>query len=636
MAGQAMAGRVGRIAALCLVVAASARGSDLDGLRSVADASFERRDGAWTTAGSARVVGRAYRGRHALELGPGATAVQALAPAAGETVAFGAWLRVEDAGAVGAVELVLHAVAAGGTRTLVGRASLDAHEPRRWHFVETPAGSASGALVVGVVNGANARVLVDDVQVGAPRAVTGNPPKLVTLNFLGRYRSPLFAGSTTAHTDPRQIWRNWCWIEPPACDPNETGFFHNPDCATSATCFRANGRRDVASSVEAGLDELPMFGAYDSRDPDLLRTQLDLAEAIGFDSVVYLHQGHALAEQDAGAGFEPLNEQCFEALLDAAEAPGRTLKVAVMYEPKVHLLGWVAGQPTKAQKLDGLEEDLVHLVETYASRPAFLRHEGRPVLYVFRNDVCNPAGLQCLTDADWQALAAAVLARTGEQPFFVADVPPAGPSPFGGLSRWQLVALELMKYRTFAAVQAGVPSRPAPALASLTAHASAINAVATTWRDQAPEQRIAVALAWPGFDDSGVGGWASGNFPGEDGHPLCVRVADDQGGAFYGETVQAAVASGADWLQVATWNDWNEGTQIEPRWNASYVGDVLAGKVPKRPAFNDAFARAIETQQAIAAFKGVPYKKGKQVQLHRAAVKYLRKAAQDPGVAQYD
>lgn len=666
MRGHSVIGGAAWLGALCLLATgAAASATDFDGLYPLANAGFERRDSdAWVTTGAVARASGAYRGRRSLELaGPGpAVAMQrislgAAGPLPGQAVALGAWVRLSpgdaeeatgSAGDVDRLELLLHAVAPDGTRVTLARVvrELGQLSPGRWVYLEAGADGAARvpaaceALVLSVGKSGGASVQVDCVQAGRPAAVTGNPPRLATLNFLGRYRSPLFAGSTTPLTDPRQIWRNWCWIEPPACAPSETSFFHNPDCATSATCLRANGRRDAAVSVEEGPDELPLFGAYDSRDPELLRAQLDLAEAIGFDSVLYLHQGHALALQSVAQGLEPLNEQCFEALLDEAERPGRTLKVAVMIEPKVHLLGWVAGQPTKADKLAGIEDDLVHLLATYAGRTGYLRHDGRPVVYIFRNDICDPTGTQCLNEADWQALALAAFARTGEQPFLVADVPPpaggAGPSPFGGLSRWQLVALAFMKYRTFAAVQAGLPSHPAPVLASVAAHADQVNAVAVSWRDQVPAGRIAVALAWPGFDDSGVGGWASGNFSGEDGQPLCIRVADGFGGGFYGATVSSAVASSADWLQVATWNDWNEGTQIEPRWRASYVQDVLAGKLPKRPVFRDVFARAIETQQALAAFKGTTYKPGKQVRLHRVAVRYLRRAATDPTVAQYD
>jgi hypothetical protein len=495
-----------------------------------------------------------------------------------------------------------------------------------------PAGAsaAGGALRLA----ADGPVAIDGIQLGERAALTGVPPRHAACNFVGWYRSPLLAGTGPVAVSS-EIWRNWHWTLPPACAPGVSSLAHDPECSTSSACFRASGRRDGAVGTFDGEDELPLWGAYDSRDPDLLTAQVALAEAIGFDSFVFLHHGDTLAQQLVAQGREPLNAEAFEALLAVCDAPGRSLKVAVMYEPKVHFNGWVTGEPTKAAKLAGIEADLVQLVETHGARKSVLRHGGDLVVYVFRNDVCDPGGAQCLSDADWLALSAAVEAVTGERLFLVADVPPGPASPFRGLSRWQLVELGLLRFQSFQAVLAGTPSWPAPDVAALAAHADAVNAEATGWAAAAPG-RLAVAMAWPGFDDSGVAGWGATHFPGLDGQPICVRVADDFGGQFFTTTLDSALASGAAWLQVATWNDWNERTGIEPRWQGAYAQAVLAGKLPKRPDFEQAFARAIEAQQAVAAFKGLPWSAGKLTRLHRPAAKYLRRAATDPGVVEYD
>jgi hypothetical protein len=65
---------------------------------------------------------------------------------------------------------------------------------------------------------------------------------------------------------------------------------------------------------------------------------------------------------------------------------------------------------------------------------------------------------------------------------------------------------------------------------------------------------IYIAAAFPRFDDiyaqAGVGrSW---------GH------IDDQNGQTYVETLTNALQSGAPIVQLVTWNDWGEGTQIEP------------------------------------------------------------------------
>ena len=134
-----------------------------------------------------------------------------------------------------------------------------------------------------------------------------------------------------------------------------------------------------------------------------------------------------------------------------------------------------------------------------------------------------------------------------------------------------------------------------------------------------------------------MGGWASGNFPGSDGQPLCVRIASDLDGAFFTTTLASALDSGADWIQLATWNDWNELTQIEPVWRRDYVGAVLNGGLVTEPMVQRVFARAIEARAAIAHHKGLQI--GNDLvpgALHAAAAGYLRDARLDPTVVEYD
>jgi hypothetical protein len=79
-------------------------------------------------------------------------------------------------------------------------------------------------------------------------------------------------------------------------------------------------------------------------------------------------------------------------------------------------------------------------------------------------------------------------------------------------------------------------------------------------RTQYHDLALTVGSVWAGFDDSRVWGW--GDTP---------RVIDDQGGDVYAQTWELALNAQAQrtpgtpaWVQIVSWNDWNEGTQIEP------------------------------------------------------------------------
>jgi hypothetical protein len=516
----------------------------------------------------------------------------------------------------------------------------------RWTFLQTVRSASPQIpfdrthLLVEVEKNLRGTVRVDFVQVGERFAVDGNPRRHVACNYAGWYRSPLFPGATGNPTAPAAIWRNWFWTSPPACDSSSSQFAHNPDCATSPQCYRPNLRRNGAASPEVTIDDLPVAGAYDSRDPDLLRYHAQLARAIGIDSFLFDHNGHKLATQNAMQGIEPLNEQTYAALLDAAEASGEDLKVAVMYEPKVHFNGWVTGEPTLADKKLGIEADLAQLLLTAYDRTCTLKRDGRMVVCVFRNDVCNAAGTQCLQDSDWEEMKLHVEQATGLGLCLVADDSPIladGTSPFSGMSRWNLVTLGILKYQTYGQVAAHQPASPPPTPVDLQTHALSIAAANDAWSELDDSERFGMALAWPGFDDSGVAGWSSANLLGGDGQPLCVRVASDLGGAFYATTWNVALGTRASWIQIATFNDWNEGTQIEPRWNATYEQSALNSIVPPPWILGQVFERAYQTQSAIAAFKGLALGTDLDpARIESLTAAYLRAAAYVPGVTQYD
>lgn len=523
----------------------------------------------------------------------------------------------------------------GSWDTLSSRRWLPTFDDRGfWQYLETEVVAAQGSEHVGLrvelVSELPGRVDIDFVQLGERHALDGNPKRRVGANYVGRYASPRFPGADPTPVDAQDRWRNWRWTLPSACDATYAGFQHDPDCTTSASCMRANGRRDLAISTLSGEETLPLIGAYDSRDPDVVRYHVELAEAAGIDHFVYDWQGHLLAQQSVAQGRDALNEEAFEVLMDIAEEDGRDFKVAVMYEPKVHFLGWVTGEPTFAEKLGGIADDLVWLVGAQRERRAALRRDGRLMVFLFRDEICTPDGSQCLDEAAWRAIAEEVQARTGEELFLVADLVPGADSPMQGVARWQLVDRSFLRFRTYQDAEQGTPTSPAPVLSSVEQHARAVHAAPAAWVAEDDTQRLAISIVWPGFDDSGVGGWGVSNLVGRDGGPLCVRVAEDFEGAFYPTVVASALDAGGDWLQIATWNDWNEDTRLEPAWLEGYFGGT-----PRTPGAirSHVYGRLLETQAWIADFKDLELVPRDLVEVTND---YLRRAALNPSVVEYD
>lgn len=559
-------------------------------------------------------------------------------------LACGAWLKLEDPDSVSGrppvVELRLLGRRAGSDRERLLAVALwqpTARQARRWNYVETeslaPLDGSMSELRIEFRKRVAGRVAVDLVQLGGAHEISGTPQRMVGANYVGRYRSPRFPGTYTSPTSAQERWRNWCWITPPACNNSFTGFYHNPDCGNSESCLRTNGRRDLAISEQSLDGSLPLIGSYDSRDRHVLRYHMELAESAGIDHFIFDHKGHKLAAQLAEMGREPINRESFDAMLDVADEAERRIKIAVMYEPKVHFLGWVTGEPTKGDKVAGIANDLLQLALQLSDRRSALRFEDRLVVFLFRNKICNPAATQCLDENDWIWIHQFVLNLSGEDLFLVGDTAPALGSAIDGLSRWQLVNRDYLLYRSYADVQSGTPTQPAPSMGRLQAHAGGIAESVRQWQLKDPAQRVAIQTVWPGFDDSGVGGWGVNNLNGEDGSPLCVRIADDFEGRFYSTTVDAALASGVDWIQIATFNDWNESTQIEPNWHQDLTAPLLLGGQLSAASRERLFGRMLETRQWITAFKGV---EAQGRSFRNIALEYLGRAHLDPAIPSYD
>lgn len=560
--------------------------------------------------------------------------------ASGQRAEAGLWVRAGADAALGErpvrgqhVEVKLLAGAGGRWQELgVARWSPAASDRGAWRYVEVsakrPLQLTHELLRLEVEKTFSGSLSVDSASLGARGAVHGHPPRLVGCNYVGRYASVAWeeAGPGT----PGLQWRNWRWTTGTPCDPGWEGLNHDPDCDVSLDCRRSNGRRDAAVSELSGASKLPLAGTYDSRDPAIVRYHVRSAMAVGVDHFIFDHLGHTLAEQTRASGMQALNEDSFEVLLDEVDAMDGGFRVAIMYEPKIHFQGWITSEETLAERRAGVTRDLIHYASTYGRRRGVLRHDGRLVVYVFRNSL--EWGGEGMSPAAWRSALEKVERSTGERLFLIADNQPGEDSVFGGLSRWSLVSRDYLRFRTFGDLRHMTPSWPEPSVGLLEAHARGVASSVRAWAWSEGEGRVAATVVWPGFDDSGVAGWGGMNLTGEDGLPLCVRVADELEGAFFATTQAAALDCRPDWIQIATWNDWNELTQIEPAWHPQLEEELRAGALSPE-VLQHCFGRALEAQAMAAEFLGLELSEG---ELLDAAHAYLLEVAEDPATPSYD
>jgi hypothetical protein len=158
-----------------------------------------------------------------------------------------------------------------------------------------------------------------------------------------------------------------------------------------------------------------------------------------------------------------------------------------------------------------------------------------------------------------------------------------------------------LRFQSYANFLAGIEQ--AVGVAEVEDFARAVDREATDWAALDPA-RFSVAMAWPGFDDSGVAGWGSPNGLGSDGLPLAVRVNVSDGwgltgGGFLAATGRAVEHSESDWLHLATWNDWNESTALEASYSRAYADAVRLGVPAPAAAEKDAFSRLRRTRAVV-------------------------------------
>ena len=203
-------------------------------------------------------------------------------------------------------------------------------------------------------------------------------------------------------------------------------------------------------------------------------------------------------------------------LLDTAQKHG--LKVTVYYE---------AVKPRSAPVPSGAVKDVLYLLGRYAKHPAWLTVNGKPVIFVYGRAV-NEIKL-----AGWQSVIAEVNQKYPGGALFIGDqLSPKAAQVFDGIHTYNVTG------RT-----KGMSSEELRAWA----------------RQQYPQavktagDKISCVTVIPGYDDSRLAE-----------RPAPRPITDRQGGQTYRTLWEEAIAARPNWILITSWNEWHEGSEIEP------------------------------------------------------------------------
>ncbi len=261
-------------------------------------------------------------------------------------------------------------------------------------------------------------------------------------------------------------------------------------------------------------DRLPDLPAqtYVSTDPATIERHVRQAQAAGVDGFVQSWYG-------PGGGNQ--TESNLSALLNVAAA--HNFRVAVDFE---------AGSPYFSGPADRVAA-LQHLLTIHAQQPAYLRIDGRPVVFFWASWLLS-------VDA-WAQIRQQI--DPNHDSLWIAE----------GTSVDYLAVFDGLHLYTVA--------WSADPVGTLTHWGNQVRARAAALGDY----RYWVATVLPGWDDTRIPG-RSGSY-----------VRDRAGGAYYQQCWAGAAASNPDLVVITSFNEWMEGTAIEPSVSSgTYYLDLTA------------------------------------------------------------
>ena len=284
------------------------------------------------------------------------------------------------------------------------------------------------------------------------------------------------------------VWSHWSWPGP--------GPKRNPEKII-------DGRRELASA------NYPLIGPYDSRDERVIEYHIRIAKAAGIDAFAIDWYGPNSFEDSS-----------MKKYLDIAVK--LDFKIAIEYEPKIRI-EWGSGP--REYRISMVISDLKYILSRYANHPAYLKIDGKPVIFYFW-----PSQLEL---NEWIYIFEKLKEEGFDAIHITEGIDPHLLTVFDCIYEWEPLWIES---------------------ANITAW-DRLREVSYTLREYSRlyPGRCFLAGVWPGFDDVGVYGWGGG-----------IRKYDRLDGKVYEEQWKVVLETNPDMVMITTFNDWNEGTEIEP------------------------------------------------------------------------
>lgn len=342
------------------------------------------------------------------------------------------------------------------------------------------------------------------VSTTAVSSPTAQPTEnMVFAHYMTWFRTPTQTGR----------WLHWGW------DPDGDGGLDPEDRLPYV--LREDGLPDLATAHQ------PLIGPYDSSDTAVIQYHIASAWAAGINGFIVDWYG-----PDDVEGIDRATQNLATQIEQWRQQYDLSFYVALTYEEQI------LSKEEQSNRLSVFIEHITYLLDEYAVQDGYLTHNGVPVVFMFEAWHDGRPGLltpEEITEAK-------------------AQLPP------------------------FYLIYMGAEAEYLPVVDGFFTWIGGTNEDRDDWGSDYsnwlfPEQdhqsevhdlALTVGSVWAGFDDTKVGAWDAN-------HQTPARVIDRHEGLVYTETWLRALEdknnherTGPAWVQIVTWNDWNEGSQIEP------------------------------------------------------------------------
>jgi hypothetical protein len=299
-------------------------------------------------------------------------------------------------------------------------------------------------------------------------------------------------------------------------------------------------KTDAKGYAEVATHYYPLTGPYDSRDPVILEYQTLLMKIAGIDGVIidWYGVGQALDYPNVHAASQAL----------FAKIKAANLKFSVCYEDQSLGKMVQAKAITLDQAVDAAKESLTWVDKNWMSDPCYLRVADKPLLLDFGPQFTFK-GMSA--QAAWKSIFSAL----STEPYFDTLDDHLEAEPASGIYPWP----------------------PMWASTSGTLSPARLVDYLNNYYKKTNQKPALVTSAFPRFHD----------FYQQAGVAASYGYLDYADGQILKLTLEASRLSKPDVVQIVTWNDYGEGTIVEPSAKSGYrdLEEIQAFRKGYEPAF---------------------------------------------------